>query len=190
MRKLAPPKGWKAPKEEHNPDLIDLMSGGDEPSKQTTPAGNEEKKEDVQPKTQEKQSRNLMDEFLEMNFNQPAPVQNNNNFGFNFGQMPQQSMPIGNPVFMGNMYQQGFNQPLPNQFMTAPMYPQGQNPAMMNGGGFANSFDMFATQQIPARTSLGVNTNTGGASPLQIQSPITPQVLPQTHPQGSLSSGK
>jgi hypothetical protein len=61
---------------------------------------------------------------------------------------------------------------------------------MMNGGGFANSFDMFATQQIPVRNNLGVNTNTGGASPLQIQSPITPQVLSQAHPQGSLSSGK
>lgn len=139
VRKLAPPKGWKAPPQATNVDLLDLL---DAEIPQMTPIAEskEETKQDT-PQSQHSNAtpKNYMDDLLSLdiggnshqNQNQNQSNNNNINAGFNFGGNNGQqansnmnfmgSWPANNGVNQfasapGTGFQDfgGFNQPVPN----------------------------------------------------------------------------
>jgi len=166
-RKLAPPKGWKAPVEKTpNTDLIDLL--GETPGTQdgTSPANKEEHKEET-PKTGA-EKHHFLDDLLSMDFSSPIPnKQTTTGPGVNpmFAQ-PQQNHQLN---FLGSMNQPpmgGFQMPQ-NQFN--PVFPQGFNQPNYGQNmpmNFAGSNNFFNHQQPGV---VGIHDSLSPISPSKVQ---------------------
>jgi len=141
VRKLAPPKGWKAPPQATNIDLLDLL---DAEIPQMTPiAESKEESKQNTPQSQDNNAtpKNYMDDLLSLDIGGGNAPQNQNqshknsnmNAGFNFGNniQQQQANVNANFNFMGNWPAQNN----PQQFVSAP-------------GGFQN-FNSFNQQPVP-----------------------------------------
>jgi len=156
VRKLAPPKGWKAPPQKTDIDLLDLLDAEIPQTNNIAVKSKEETKQNT-PQAQKNNATptNYMDDLLSLdigaNSHQQNPSHNNNNGGFNFGHV-QPTNP--NLNFMGNMNQfasapgfqdfNSFNQPKPNNFVSGPDFVGNNNQVNQNAGNIDFDFEQLA----------------------------------------------
>jgi hypothetical protein len=155
VRKLAPPKGWKAPPQATNIDLLDLLDA-EIPQMTPIPESKEETKQDT-PQSQHSNvtPKNYMDDLLSIDIgggnahqNQNQSNNNNVNAGFNFGNNGQQQANT-NLNFMGSWpANNGANQ----QFASAPgggfQDFNNFNQPVANPNNFASMPDFFGNNQV------------------------------------------
>ena len=162
VRKLAPPKGWKAPPQKTNIDLLDLLDA-EIPMSHPAAESKEETKQNTPTPQNNETPKNYLDDLLSLDIgggshHQTQPqnqnVSNNANGGFNFGN----AQPVNpNLNFMGSMspsLQVNNNQMGMNQFASAPGFQNFNSFNQPNPNNFTSGPDLFGNNNH-------VNQNTG-----------------------------